>query len=150
MAFHVDDGALYVLDRDGGPTSPIRLLRITPAGAVSVLTPDLFVTPRDTASLSIGEDGGLLLAAAKRDPPRTEISRVRLRGGGVERCKRLILQGETLAGDARETEGGIAYLIEVQGGFSPRVVPRAAVPAAPPDAPADPMPPDAPPGPVSP
>jgi hypothetical protein len=121
--FRLDEGALYVLDRDRAG-SPIRLVRVDlDTGAVSAREPRLIEGAPDAVSLSIGLDGHLLVAATFAGT--TRLARLDVRPGTAQLLARAAGEGG-MVGDARETRSGVGFLVRVGDHLEPRAVPSRA------------------------
>ena len=123
MTFRLDEGALYVLDREraGAPT---RLVRIDlDTGIAAVRDSRLIEGSPSAISLSNGRDGHLLVAAASG--ATTRLARLDVRPLAPQLVS-LASHAGGMTGDARETEAGVAFLVPIEGVLDPRVVSRAA------------------------
>ncbi|MCC7108320.1 MAG: hypothetical protein IT382_03460 [Deltaproteobacteria bacterium] len=111
MTFHLESGALLVVDRTAAAPEQHRLLGVDLAsGAVTVLAERLLVGAYDAVSLSIGYAGGIVLAASPSSAARTQIAHLALDGIVARVVDRFETAEYRLAGDARE-RGGAVHLL---------------------------------------
>ncbi len=111
MTFHLESGALLVVDRTAAAPAQHRLLRVDLAsGHVSVLAERLLAGAHDTVSLSIGRAGTILLAASRPAPARTRIAHLALDGARARVVDRFETEEYRLAGEAREIGAAVHLL----------------------------------------
>jgi hypothetical protein len=124
MTFRLDEGALYVMDRERAG-APIRLVRLDLDTGIAAVRDSRLVEGSPSAiSLSNGRDGHLLVAAAFG--ATTRLARLDVRPLAPQLVS-LASHAGGVTGEARETEAGVAFLVPIEGGIlDPRVVSRAA------------------------
>jgi hypothetical protein len=111
MTFHLESGALLVVDRTAKAPDQHRLLRVDLAsGRVTRIAERLLVGTYDAVSLSIGYTGTVVLAASQPSPGRTQIAHLSIEGVGARVVDRFETTAYRLAGEARENRAAVHLL----------------------------------------
>ena len=113
LLYHQRHHALYVLDRVGPSNAKGRLVRIDLAdGQATVLAPALLSAHFDEATLSLADDGTLLVAVARGGKHRLAHVATGSSSASLLDC---YVGGHGRSSHAREEDGAVGYLVRRQG-----------------------------------
>lgn len=78
MTYDWADDSLYLLDRSfGPPPNAVRLVRVRPDGTAQVFAAGAWANPHDdTVSLSVDEDGNIIVAVSRQTSRHDRIARL--------------------------------------------------------------------------